>query len=63
MIRETNFEDKLICGICGKEFTEGYCVDDGAEYYCSEECKSVDYTDEEWTKLYNEGGCYWSQWD
>ena len=36
------------CSICGKLMREGYCVDMGAAYYCSDECLHTEYSEEEW---------------
>lgn len=36
------------CSECGKLMREGYCVDMGVAYYCSDECLHSDFTDEEW---------------
>jgi len=35
------------CSICGKLMREGYCVDMGAAYYCSDECLHTEYSEEE----------------
>ncbi len=53
-----------ICDVCQEEMIQGYCVEGGLEYYCSEECLHTKYTDEEWAEMYEEGGdTYWTQWD
>ena len=36
-------EEVRKCNICGKEMAQGYCINDGLEYYCSEECISKKY--------------------
>lgn len=45
--------------------TEGYCIDNGCEYYCSDECLHRHYTEEEYLDMYNngEGDSYWTVWD
>lgn len=55
-------EDK-ICEVCGKTINEGYCIDDGLEYYCSEECLRKKYTEEEYEEMYQAGAAYWSEWE
>ena len=40
-------KDKRICEVCGCEMTEGYLVDEGAEYYCSDACLYTRYTEDE----------------
>lgn len=58
-------EDKRICSECGKEMTEGYCIDNGMEYYCSNECLHKNYTEEEYNDLYDNGNgdTYWTSWE
>jgi len=52
------------CSECGKEMTQGYCIDGGIEYYCSEECLHKHYTEEEWQEKYEDGGdSYWTNWE
>lgn len=52
-----------VCKICGEvNFLEGYCVNDGLEYYCSTECLEHDYTEQEWERAYEEGWAYWTEW-
>ena len=53
------------CDECGKGMNEGYCIDGGMAYYCSDECLHKNMTPEEWTELYNDGdgdSC-WTTWD
>ncbi len=56
-------EEIRVCSICGKEMDDGYCVDAGLRYYCSDECLHKDFTPEEWKEEYetNEDS-YWTQW-
>lgn len=57
--------EKRTCSECGKEMTEGFVIDGGTEYYCSEECLHKNYTHEEYMEMYEdgEGETYWTQWD
>jgi len=42
---------------------EGYCVADGEEYYCSDQCIFVDgYTLEQKDIDYDDGVIYWTEW-
>lgn len=61
---EVDEEHTRVCSECGCRFSEGYCVDSGMEYYCSDECLHKHYTDEEWEDLYNNGesDSYWTSW-
>lgn len=56
-------EKERTCTVCGKPMKCGFCVDDGAEYYCSEECLHEKYTPEEYGKMYRENMAYWSEWE
>jgi len=53
------------CDACGKPMNEGYCVDNGGEYFCSEECLHTVYTAEEWETMYDDGDgdSYWTTWE
>ena len=53
------------CSECGKPMREGYCIDNGLEYYCSDECLHKHYTEEEWLDMYDDGNSdnYWTQWE
>jgi hypothetical protein len=52
------------CNVCGKRMKEGYCIDGGAEYYCSEPCLHTKYTKRQWNNMYEDGGdSYWTEWE
>ena len=51
------------CTICGKPMDEGYCINEGEAYYCSDECLSHDYNPEQWNETYECGDGYWTRWD
>ena len=52
------------CDECGAGMNEGYCIDSGCEYYCSDECLHKHYTPEEWLEAYadGDGDSYWTTW-
>jgi len=52
------------CTACGKGMNEGYCIESGIEYYCSDACLHTEMTPAEWLELYNdgEGDSYWTDW-
>ena len=52
-----------ICSKCGKHMNEGFCLYDGLEYYCSDECLASEYTDEEYGALYVADDGYWTKWE
>ena len=52
-----------ICSECKKKMIEGYCIYDGLEYYCSDECLHKHYTEEEYLEMYDEDNSYWTEWE
>lgn len=54
-----------ICSVCEKNMKDGYVIDGGAEYYCSEECLHTEITPDEWIELYDDGNSesYWTEWE
>lgn len=63
-IDELDLEHVRCCSECGKSMYEGFCIENGAEYYCSEECLHKNISEEEYTKLYDDGrgDSYWTSW-
>jgi len=53
------------CSHCGKGMHEGYCINSGEEYYCSDECLHEHYTEEEYLEMYDDGNgdSYWTEWE
>ncbi len=56
---------KRKCNECGKTMYEGFCIENGLEYYCSEKCLYKNYTKEEYLELYDNGNgdSYYTEWD
>ncbi len=54
-----------ICTHCNNEMSEGYLIDNGLEYYCSDACLYSCYTEEEYLELYDngDGDSYWTMWE
>ena len=53
------------CSVCGNLMYEGYCIEGGVSYYCTDECMSEDgMTREEFEELYadGDGDSYWTSW-
>ena len=53
------------CDECGAGMNEGYLIDGGMAYYCSDVCLHKNMTPEEWLEVYNDGdgdSC-WTTWD
>lgn len=55
-------EDYRECTECGEKMLEGYCVNDGLEYFCSDECRDAWYSPEEWQELMEQDCAYWTEW-
>ena len=51
------------CSHCGRDMDEGFCIFDGEEYYCSENCLHSVYSEEEYKSLYEDDAAYWTQWE
>jgi len=64
LVNELDLEHIRVCSECGKPMTEGFCIEDGADYYCSEECLHKNLTEEEYNDLYDDGKgeSYWTSW-
>lgn len=54
-----------ICSECKEKMFEGYCIEAGLEYYCSDECLHKHYTEEEYLEMYAEGNgdSYYTEWE
>lgn len=52
------------CTACGKGMNEGYCIESGIEYYCSDACMYLNMTPAEYLELHadGEGDSYWTDW-
>jgi len=64
LVDELDLQHTRCCSHCGNPMYEGFCIEDGAEYYCSEECLHKNLTDEEYENLYDEGrgDSYYTSW-
>lgn len=64
LVDNLELEHIRVCSECGKPMYEGYCIEDGAEYYCSEECLHKHLSEEEYNELYDDGNgnSYWTSW-
>lgn len=60
----TKKEFARTCSECGKGMNEGYCIEGGIEYYCSDACLHKHMTHAEYLELYadGEGDSYWTDW-
>ena len=64
LVYELDLQHSRCCSECGKPMYEGFCIEDGAEYYCSEECLHKHLSEEEYNELYDDGNgnSYWTSW-
>ena len=64
LVDELDLEHIRVCSQCGKPMYEGYCIEDGAEYYCSDDCLHQNLSEYQYQKLYDEGrgNSYWTSW-
>lgn len=62
-VEEVETEEPRICSVCGKEMWQGYCVGDGDDYYCSDECLHTVYTPKEWEEMYETDQGYYTEWE
>lgn len=62
---ELEDEDIRKCSECNKEMTEGYCIDNGCDYYCSDECLHKNHSKKEFEEMYDNGNgdSYWTAWE
>lgn len=58
-----NLSDVRKCRECGKVMHDGYVIRDGEEYYCSQDCLSAWYSEEEFLELYEADEAYWTEWE
>ena len=56
-----------VCTHCGKIMDEGYMIDGGNAYYCSDECMDAHFTPEEKAAALEDaegdGNTYWTEWE
>ena len=64
LIDNLELEHIRVCSECGKPMYEGYSIEDGAEYYCSDECLHQNMSEHQYQKVYDEGrgNSYWTSW-
>lgn len=53
-----------ICSDCNAKMIDGYVIEGGMDYYCSEQCLYNNIPKEEYLKLYDNGNgdSYWTEW-
>ncbi|MCM3227496.1 hypothetical protein [Terribacillus saccharophilus] len=53
-----------ICSECDEVMSQGYCIDGGTDYYCTDYCLHKNHTPEEYKEMHcdGEGDSYWTEW-
>jgi hypothetical protein len=56
------------CDKCGQGMNEGFCIYEGEEYYCDDNCLHSVYSKSVWEGMYNaedigNSPSYWTQWE
>lgn len=54
------------CDHCGKVFNEGFCINGGEEYYCSNQCLDAEIPEDEQEELdigWDDSESYWTEWE
>lgn len=51
-----------ICSHCGNVMIDGYLIDEGAAYYCSDDCLYANMTQAEYMEMYESDDAFYTQW-
>ena len=62
-IVNNNDDDERYCSVCGKFMKSGYCIGDGQEYYCSDDCLHKRYSQEVYNEMYESNCAYYTEWE
>ena len=55
-------DGKRYCSECGREMSCGYVINDGEQYFCSDQCLHMNISEEEYEDLVQEDLAYWTEW-
>ena len=55
-------DELRVCTDCDSVMHEGYCIRDGEEYFCSDECLYAWYSEEEYEELCEHNEAHWTRW-
>lgn len=50
------------CSVCNCSMSSGYVIQDGEDYYCTDDCLTKVMSFEEYTDMYSNDDAYWTQW-
>ena len=59
------FDDETrLCSTCGHLMIDGWCIESGIDYYCTEDCLKSEMSWDEFIELYDDGNgdSYWTEW-
>ena len=64
-VKITEDNKHRVCDKCNTHLgNEGYVINGGHKYYCSDECLHQVYSKEQWEEMYEDGGdSYWTEWE
>ena len=53
------------CTQCQANMLDGYVIEDGFAYYCSDDCLEKNMSRQEYEELHDdgEGSSYWTEWE
>lgn len=59
------YKEYRICSTCKRIMIDGYCIENGEDYYCCDKCLLEDMTMEEYLELNDNdnGDSYWTTWE
>lgn len=60
---EEQKEESRVCSECVKKMNSGYVINDGDEYYCSDECLHKNITPERYKEMNEDDCAYWTEWE
>lgn len=65
ILTKYEIENVRVCSECGKLMDEGFCIESGADYYCSKKCLLSNMTMDEYNKMYDDGkgDSYYTSWE
>lgn len=54
-----------VCSECGKIMNHGYCIENGMDYYCDDDCLYKNIDEDAYSDLYDngDGNTYWTEWE
>ena len=63
IVNNNEEETERRCSVCNKIMKSGYCIGDGQEYYCSDDCLHKRYSQEVYNEMYESNCAYYTEWE